>query len=60
MVFSGYVESILPLLTEASIVFIEDDTTETNVTVMKAPATRLYDFSGRMIFRVNASLKQVD
>jgi len=60
IVFSGYATSILPLLTEASIVFKDDADVETNVSLMKAPGTRLYDFSGREIFRVNALLKQVD
>jgi len=60
VVFSGYGTNILPTLTESSVVFKDDSDTSTNVSVFKLNPTRLYDYEGREIFRVNASLKVVD
>jgi len=60
VIFSGYAADILPLLTSGIVVLTDDEANETNVSIMTAPATRLYDFEGRIIFRVNANLKVVD
>jgi len=60
VVFSGYATNILPLVSSGTVTFTDDSATTTDVTIMKAPATRLYDFEGREIFRVSATLKQVD
>jgi hypothetical protein len=60
VVFSGYTTNILPIITTASIVLIDDSGTSTDVSIMKLAPTRLYDYSGREVFRVNTTLKQVD
>ena len=60
VVFSGYLASILPTLTIASVNFTDDTPTTTAVTVMKLSPTRLYDYQGREVFRVSATLKEVD
>lgn len=60
VVFSGYYASILPLVSSGTVTFTDDNDVQTNVTIMKAPATRLYDYQGKEVFRVNATLKQVD
>jgi hypothetical protein len=59
-VFSGYVANILSIVTTASVVLLDDSGTSTNVSIMKLTPTRVYDYSGREVIRVNMTVKQVD
>ncbi len=60
VVFSGYAEEVLPLLTEESVTLVEDSGASTSVTIMDLKGERLYDYKLRDIYRVNVELLQVD
>lgn len=60
VVFENYETSILPIAAKASVAFVDDSGTSTDVSVLSFSPERLYDYLGQKIFRVKAELIKDD
>ena len=60
VVFSGFTNSILPLISEDSITLEDDEAVETDVTILDMSTERLYDYLNRKIHRVKVELLVID